>query len=344
MSKKIGVDVGTGNLIATYSNDGKKVESYKIKDAFFKLDPANFMAGSAMQFGEKMLAKSGANFIKLDGILHVLGDDAFKFAHLFHKECLRPMSKGVLNPNEPISALMVKELIRGIAGEAESDEDVLYYCTPAEPIDAEFDIVFHAEVLNGVFKDLGYKKINRMTEGLAVVYSECEDTAYTGLGISCGAGMVNIAYSFMGIPVFSFSITKSGDWIDQSAAKAVSETANVVQSVKEKGLDITNPKDNIEQAITIYYNALIDYIVSEFKRLYESKDKTELPNINQPINIVIAGGTSMIGGFVDRFKEKIGDDFPIPVGEVKLAKEPLYAVSNGLYNASLVASSDEKDG
>ena len=80
-------------------------------------------------------------------------------------------------------------------------------------------------------------------------------------------------------------------------------------------------------------DVLIHYMVS--KKL--NSKKTDLPNINQPINIIIAGGTSMIGGFVDKFKEKLGDDFPIPVGEVKLAEDPLYTVSKGLYNASVVS-------
>ena len=34
-----------------------------------------------------MLKNAGAHYVKVDGQLYVLGDDAFKFASLFHQEC-----------------------------------------------------------------------------------------------------------------------------------------------------------------------------------------------------------------------------------------------------------------
>ena len=111
-----------------------------------------------------MLKTSGAHYVKVDGIIYVLGDDAFKFASLFHQECLRPMSKGVLNPKQPVSNLMVSELVKAIAGRSITEDDVLYYCVPAEPIDADYDVEYHKQILNGVFEDLGYKNINVMTE------------------------------------------------------------------------------------------------------------------------------------------------------------------------------------
>ena len=111
--RTVGVDVGTGTIVATERSKGEVVH-HKIKDAFFKINPKDFMQGSAMSFGEKMLVKSGAHFIKVDGVLHILGDDATKFANLFHQECHRPMAKGVLNPMEPVSILMAQELIKGV--------------------------------------------------------------------------------------------------------------------------------------------------------------------------------------------------------------------------------------
>lgn len=340
MSRLSGVDIGTGNICVCESQ-GEEKELFKVKDAFFKLDPKNFIGGNDIVFGEKMLKKSGANFIKVDGVLFVLGDDAFKFANLFHKECLRPMAKGVLNPNEPVSSLMVKALIEGVAGSAKADDDILWYCVPANPIDDDFDIIYHKNVLNDIFVELGYKNINQMTEGLAVVYSELEDTSFTGIGMSFGAGMVNVAYSFLGLPVFSFSITKSGDWIDINAAKAVNETANVVQATKENGVDLLNPKNPVEKAICVYYEALLKYVVEKFVGLYTQTDKKNLPNINQPIDVVVAGGTSMAINFDKCLLEKV-KEFPVPIGKVRTPEEPLFAVCKGLYNASAVSGEDEK--
>ena len=338
-ARAVGVDIGTG-FISCAEKEADNVKFRKIRDAFFKLNPSKFLEGSANQFGESMLKNAGAHYVKVDGVLYVLGDDAFKFANLFHQECLRPMAKGVLNPKQPVSNLMVGELVKAIAGKPVADSDVLYYCVPAEPIDADFDVEYHKQILSGVFDDLGYKNVNVMTEGLAVVYSELADTQYSGIGMSFGAGMCNIVYSFMGIPVFSFSLSRGGDWIDGHAAQHTDETHNVVTAVKEKAdFSLYESTNGIQRAISIYYESLLSYVVEQFKELYERTPRKQLPNVTTEMPIVVAGGTSLVVGFVERLRELIGDDFPVPVSEVKHAEQPLFAVSNGLYQAAKLSLS-----
>ena len=336
--RAIGVDIGTG-FISCAERDADQIKFRKIRDAFFKLNPSKFLEGAANQFGENMLKNSGAHYVKVDDIIYVLGDDAFKFASLFHQECLRPMSKGVLNPKQPVSNLMVSELVKAIAGRPTNDDDVLYYCVPAEPIDADYDVEYHKQILNGVFEDLGYKNINVMTEGLAIIYSELADTQYTGIGMSFGAGMCNIVYSFMGMPVFSFSLSRGGDWIDAHAAQHTDETHNVVTTIKERaGFSLYDSTNGIQQAISVYYESLLSYVVEQFKELYERTPKKQLPNVTMEMPIVIAGGTSLVVGFVERLRELIADDFPVPISEIRHAQQPLFAVSNGLYQAAKLST------
>ena len=338
--RAVGVDIGTG-FISCAEREGDNIKFRKIRDAFFKLNPSKFLEGSANDFGENMLKNAGAHYVKVDDVMYVLGDDAFKFASLFHQECLRPMSQGVLNPKQPVSNLMVSELVKAVAGRPERDDDVLYYCVPAEPIDADFDVEYHKQILGSVFEELGYKNINVMTEGLAVVYSELSDTQYTGIGMSFGAGMCNIVYSFMGMPVFAFSLSRGGDWIDSHAAKHTDETHNVVTSVKEKAdFSLYDNTTGIQRAISIYYESLLSYVVEQFKELYERTPKKKLPNVTMEMPIVIAGGTSLVMGFVERLKELTAEDFPVPISEIRHAKEPLFAVSNGLYEAARLSASN----
>ena len=336
--RAVGVDIGTGFISCAEQTDAN-IEFRKVRDAFFKLNPSKFLEGAATDFGENMLKTSGAHYVKVDDIIYVLGDDAFKFASLFHQECLRPMSQGVLNPKQPVSNLMVGELVKAVAGRPTSENDVLYYCVPAEPIDADFDVEYHKQILSGVFADLGYKNINVMTEGLAVVYSELADTQYTGIGMSFGAGMCNIVYSFMGMPVFAFSLSRGGDWIDSHAAQHTDETNNVVTSIKEKAdFSLYDSTSGIQRAISIYYESLLTYVVQQFKELYERTPKKQLPNVTMEMPIVIAGGTSLVLGFVEKLRELIKDDFPVPISEVKHAEQPLFAVSNGLYQAAKLSA------
>tara|TARA_Y100000310_G_scaffold297115_1_gene329908 strand:- start:538 stop:996 length:459 start_codon:yes stop_codon:yes gene_type:complete len=146
--------------------------------------------------------------------------------------------------------------------------------------------------------------------------------------------MSNIVYSFLGMPVFSFSIARSGDWIDEHAAKHIDETANVIQTVKEGVMDINEPKNEAERAIAIYCDALLRYIIDKFRELYEVTPKRELPNVFEPMPVVVAGGTSLVKGYVERMRELIEENFPLPVSEVIHAEEPLFAVARGLYNAA----------
>ena len=336
--RAIGVDIGTG-FISCAERDADQIKFRKIRDAFFKLNPSKFLEGAANQFGENMLKNSGAHYVKVDDTIYVLGDDAFKFASLFHQECLRPMSKGVLNPKQPVSNLMVSELVKAIAGRSITEDDVLYYCVPAEPIDADYDVEYHKQILNGVFEDLGYKNINVMTEGLAIIYSELADTQYTGIGMSFGAGMCNIVYSFMGMPVFSFSLSRGGDWIDAHAAQHTDETHNVVTTIKERaGFSLYDSTNGIQKAISVYYESLLSYVVEQFKELYERTPKKQLPNVTMEMPIVIAGGTSLVVGFVERLRELTADDFPVPISEIRHAQQPLFAVSNGLYQAAKLST------
>lgn len=336
--RAIGVDIGTG-FISCAERDADQIKFRKIRDAFFKLNPSKFLEGAANQFGENMLKNSGAHYVKVDGIIYVLGDDAFRFASLFHQECLRPMSKGVLNPKQPVSNLMVNELVKAIAGRSTNEDDVLYYCVPAEPIDADYDVEYHKQILHGVFEDLGYKNINVMTEGLAIIYSELADTQYTGIGMSFGAGMCNIVYSFMGMPVFSFSLSRGGDWIDAHAAQHTDETHNVVTTIKERGdFSLYDSTNGIQKAISVYYESLLSYVVEQFKELYERTPKKQLPNVTMEMPLVIAGGTSLVVGFVERLRELIDDDFPVPISEIRHAQQPLFAVSNGLYQAAKLST------
>ena len=117
------------------------------------------------------------------------------------------------------------------------------------------------------------------------------------------------------------------------------ETNNVITSVKEKGgFSITEPSNGIQKAISIYYDSLLTYLVEQFKVLYERTPKKELPNVLNPMPIVIAGGTSLAQGFVERLRELTSEDFPVPISEIKHAEEPLFAVSNGLYQAAKLSN------
>jgi actin-related protein len=64
--------------------------------------------------------------------------------------------------------------------------------------------------------------------------------------------------------------------------------------------------------------------------------------IEKPITIVLAGGTSLPKGFAGRFKAILErSNFPIAVGEIITASNPVNAVSNGALVAALSDSENQ---
>lgn len=158
-----------------------------------------------------------------------------------------------------------------------------------------------------------------------------DDHSFSGpyLTISnCGAGMVNVCYAMFGVPVFQFALVNSGDWIDKMAAKATGENTTFINQEKTKVNLSQDPKDLIERAIQTQYRIMIEKTVNGIKKgLGESGKKARS---DKPIDIVIAGGTSMPIGFDVLFRDVVTQsDLPISVGTIVRPSDPLFSVSKG---------------
>ena len=146
--------------------------------------------------------------------------------------------------------------------------------------------------------------------------------------------MFNVCVSYKSIPALTFSTSRGGDWIDRNVATVLGIKASRATAIKEKGVDICNPKSREEEAVEIYYRNLISYTLENIKRRFESSQG--MPSFPDPIDIVCAGGTSLIGGFIDVFKEEFETiKFPIEVKNVRLAEDSLFSVSKGCLVAAL---------
>ena len=327
-----GLDVGTSFLNCAENQKGR-VKFRSVRNAFFDIEHTNFT--------KRMLNRSGINYVKRDEKLYVIGDEALEFANIFNKEARRPLSSGAISPREKEALPLIEILIRSILGPARSKGEQVSFSVPGEPLDAELNLTYHKTVLGETLSRLGYqpKPIN---EGLAVIFSELDDRDFTGIGISFGGGMVNVCMSYMAAPVFSFSIAKSGDWIDAQAAMAVDETNSKVCAFKENKLDLTKKKSmtRIEKALCVYYRNLTDYVLRHLKKKFENTK--EMPDLKKPVDIVISGGTSLPNGFLQQFNRMLKRvKLPHPVGRVKMAGEPLNAVANGALISAVADHSKE---
>lgn len=329
-----GLDVGTSYIVlSTETPNG--IEYKDFRDAFYVIKPTTPVATKMI---EKGLA--GKIFIKdNDGSFIILGKDALEKAVERNDTAKRPMYRGVVSAKEKDAKKILAFILKEVVKTSSEPNEKLVFCVPAQPVDQEdddFDVGYHEDIVKTILNECGYEA-KAINEAEALCYAELENDEYTGIGISCGAGMTNVCVMLNGEPTVLFSTTKSGDWIDRMSAVATGEPDSVVQAEKEGGIfKIGEHSDNaILSAVSSYYERLIDYTTKQLS--FALTNHKSLPKFKNPLTIVVAGGTSLANGYVETFSQKLEENgFPIKIKVVKHADDPLHAVSKGCLIASKI--------
>ena len=323
-----GLDVGTANLVSSNQDNAGNVNLKIQRNAFIDIDCDDYT--------RNMLTRLGVQYVVVNNRMVVVGDPAFELANIFNRNTRRPMKDGMISPDESDALPIEKMLLETLLGQPQQPGEVCYFSVPAEPIDADLNVVYHQGVFGGLLKGLGYDP-KPLVEGHAVVFSELAEDDFTGIGISCGGGMFNVCVAYKSIPALSFSTTRGGDWIDRNVAGVLGISSSRACGMKEKGIDLANPQGREEEAVEIYYRNLIAYTLKNIKERFECS--SSMPKFPDPVSIVCSGGTSMIGGFIDVFRQEFDKiQFPIEIKEIRHAEDPLYSVSKGCLVASLSES------
>jgi len=318
MDKK-GLDCGTAFFVCA-DEDGIRLQ----RNAFITLDSSTTST--------KQLQLMKVPYVIINNQISIVGTKAVELANIFNNaELRRPMRSGVLNPTERDAYPVLQLIIKNILGEKKDKEGIVVYSVPAKPIDVVQEIDYHSDVLRTLIENSGYtaKPIN---EAAALAYVGLSDDELTGISISFGAGMANVAIMYQGISALNFAVSRSGDYIDSMVANDCGITKAKAQYIKEAANYSLNPnkidiKTREQQAIKTYYSVLIRYILSNIEKQFLS---TNMPTFPKPIKIVCGGGTSMVPGFIELFKSEFEQkQFPIDIEDIVLVKEPLTAVARG---------------
>lgn len=320
----LGLDIGTMNIVCSRS-DSNNIKM--TRNVFLELDPeiVNVSELTDISYVEGE-----------EGEIFIIGEDAFKFANIFNQKVSRPMEKGLISPKE-ISAIDVLTLmIKDIVGDVKNKDTYCSFSIPAEAIDESRSVSYHENVFSRILGSFGVNHTS-VNEAMAIIYSECAKEKFSGLAISFGAGMANVCLAFKGIEALKFSTARAGDWIDKQTAESLNIIPNRVTSLKEKHIDLStssggkgrNKKDNLVlQALYHFYESLINYTIKKIIKEFEEKVDIE---IDDSLPVVISGGTSLPKGFLELFKSVLNRyELPFEISEIRCAKNPLVAVSNGL--------------
>ena len=337
-----GLDCGTSFYIAATEDKIKKQ-----RNAFLTVD------GEVKQV-KLMLKRQRIPFVEKAGKIHIVGQHAFNYAQIFStSELKRPMKSGLLNPTEKDALPVLNAIIGELLGDSK-DGETCVYCIPSKPIDVQREVSYHEDVLRTIIEQYGYS-VKKIEEAVAIGYEGLVDTQLTGVAISMGAGMCNIAVMYQGMTALSFSVSRGGDWIDENVSMDTGVSKAKVTNIKETSntLDLSSAnyqniyeedtdEANVLIAIRSYYGALVNYLLTNLKVQFEGVEN--VPNFPEAVPIVIGGGTSLVKGFLDVFNEQFDqNDFPIPISEIIHIEDAHTAVARGcLSEAQLIEEDDEE--
>lgn len=327
MKPGVGVDVGTAFICTTRcTEDGVFVNRFH-RNSLYELDISDESAD--------LLERSNYFFIKTSEKYYIIGEDSLNIANAIGKgNVIRPMKNGLLSPELKESSDLLFHIIRAVVGNPIIPNESLRFTVPAPPVDRDLDNLFHQTVLNNFFTKLGYsaKPIN---EALCVIFdcnpimkSQDGEVPLTGVGLSLGAGMVNVCVSYKGLSLVEFSCTKCGDNIDEQVEKVTGISRSKIVKIKEKKLDLNNvdANDRVQNALSIYYDETISRIIYHIV----NKLKTIESEIDGEIEIVLSGGSSIVPGFDKRFEDIIKKaKMPFKIYRVRKSPTPFFSVVQG---------------
>ena len=320
VQKGVGLDIGTMNLVSARRSE-KGIATRRIRDAFLDLN----------MDAKKMLKLSNVDYVEREDDLLVLGDKALEIANVFGQEARRPLSAGLISPSETDSLEVLGLLVRHVLGKPAEQGEYCYFSVPAAPVDRpDRDVVYHQGVFEKIVSECGYIPV-ASNEAMGIIYAETAKEGFSGISFSFGSGMTNVALAVNTIEGLSFSVARSGDWIDSGAAGSVGSTRARMCTIKEKGINITNPQGREQEAIAFYYKAMIHYALDQVAQRFKLvQNQFALP---KPIPMVVSGGTSLAGGFMELFNQVFETKrkrFPIEISEIRMASDPMNAVAHGM--------------
>ncbi len=313
-SKKIGIDLGTANILVYEKGEGIVLQEPSV----VAMDKDNDKVLAVGKEARRMLGRTPGNIV-----------------------AIRPLKDGVIADFE-VTELMLKHFISRIIKRKRFFKPVVMVCIPAGITGVEKRAVLEAA------QQVGARKTYLIEEPLAAAIGAGLPLAEPSgsMIIDIGGGTAEIAVLSMGGIVVSESMRMGGDRFDEDLIRYIRDeykliigekTAEEIKMevgaayVKEnkecevRGRDVVTglPKNlNITAEETIVaFRETIDSIVEGVRSVLE-KTPPELSSDIMDRGIIMTGGGSLLNGF----DELLSQETEIPVF---LADEPLFCVAQG---------------
>ncbi len=297
-----------------------------------------FVSVPAEQAVKKALQKLDCQYLCDQDYIHIMGEDAYEFATVLNLPIRRTMRAGTVNAGDDTCIRVFRHLLSETLKKHVTADNIVCFSLPssgfaAAPTPSPVHLQFHENLIRDVLKERKCVGVP-VKEGMAVVYSELQDEGYTGLGISFGAGLVNVVFSYMTMVAFDFSLPLGGDILDEKAAALLGVNQSRIREAKENGFSFNTHGGTLHETLRLVY---ADMMTSVIAAIRQSAERMRLSQrFTRTIPITIAGGSCLPDGFSELFAEVIAKTpLPFRVSGVRRAAHPLRAVSAGCLKCAL---------
>lgn len=312
-----GVDVGTANLAASYfrcGDDGRLMASTtSVRDCFL-----TFPSEEALT-----LQMSGVTYHETpSGHLIVVSTEALRLAAALGLEVRRPLAQGFISDKEDLGKEVVRILLEAVLGAPEVKDEIAVFSIPGVPYQGDpSKAAFHTRFFSDRIRELGFTPLP-VNEAMAIGFNALgqeskTDKKFTGLCLSFGAGLTNVALVYQGMLSKAFSLALGGDWIDNTVAAATNTPISSVTLLKEEGIDlmagentimgrdprwIVNRKDGYHdatsdrqaEALAMTYRELLEKLCETINAFFN--DPKNRVDIREPLPVVIAALNTIAKG------------------------------------------------
>jgi hypothetical protein len=278
----VGLDFGADYLIVAPYIEGIGTNTRLYESLYLSVNPSSFDV-------QKLPLASAL----INGNLVVLGSHAKEVVGVLSS---RFTTKGFLSAADQ-TALAVLPYFLHFVGVPRSQDEPLYFCTSAPPIDLVADPSFHNATIQRTLSVLGFKPwaVERTR-----AISHCLGLK-SGIFFHFGYSLTDVMVLLADNVLVSFSTANgSAEYIDRQAASFLGYNDSRMAKVREQGVDLNSAIQSgiaEHQAVALAYKeAIQNTILALFDR--------QSMSLSLPIYV---SGTILLPGFIDTFRRVLNE-------------------------------------
>ena len=323
-----GLDIGTQNLVSAALDAEGGVTIRRDRNAFLEL-PADALGS------EEMLTRLRVPYVLHGDRLFVLGNAPNRLRNLAGAKPDRAVPGGVLSPKDQDAISITNFLFERLLGKPVCADEPIVFSVPSPPSDWEFDDGIHEGIVEGILRKRGFAP-QSIAESGAVVFAELADSDFSGVALSFGHGRVDACVARHAERICGFSVNRGCEWVDDNVVRIMGATPLEAAAARTEDLDLGAPGTRLQQAVARYYRNLVRYVLTNLRQAFELAKRRDA--IDGEIPVVLAGGGSLPGGFVDLCAEELRVvGFPLGIADVRRAEAPRTSVARGCLLAAVAA-------